>query len=103
MKARHDGQDERLQAAQEKLEETKKRADELRTQRLERAKEAAEAEKKGAEQLQRCRKAQSNLNTLRTGYRLRYTDAEGQVRFLTDEERQTRIDTAEGQVKKYCQ
>lgn len=49
-----------------------------------------------------CRKARANLNTLTTGGRLRYTDAEGNVRFLTDEERQTRIEEAQGQIEEYC-
>jgi len=89
-------------AAQERLEATKKRVEELRTQRLERDKEAADVEKKKAEQMGRCRQAQSNLNTLRTGSRLRYTDAAGQVKFLSDEERQKRLSTAEEQVQKYC-
>ena len=90
-------------SAQERLETTKKRAEELRTQRLARDKEAADAEQKKAEQMSRCRQAQSNLNTLRTGRRLRYTDAGGQVRYLSDEERQKRLSTAEAQVQKYCQ
>ncbi|RCX29857.1 DUF4124 domain-containing protein [Thioalbus denitrificans] len=49
-----------------------------------------------------CRKARANLNTLTTGGRLRYTDAEGNVRFLTDEERQARIEEAQGQIEEYC-
>lgn len=66
------------------------------------AEQAAQEQKLEAMRQENCRRARSNLNTLTTGGRLRYTDAQGVVRFLTDEERKQRTEEAQGQVDEFC-
>ena len=64
--------------------------------------EAEAKQQLAAVRQENCRRARANLNTLTTGGRLRYTDAEGTVRYLSDEERAQRVEEAQKQIEQYC-
>lgn len=69
--------------------------------------EQAGAQQKLAQEIaareENCRRARSNLNTLETGRRLRYTDADGNVQVMGDEERQAQREEARKQVAEFCE
>ncbi|RMH35212.1 MAG: DUF4124 domain-containing protein [Gammaproteobacteria bacterium] len=49
-----------------------------------------------------CEVAKKNLYTLQNVARIKITDASGEVRLLTDEEKQQRIEESKKQIKEFC-
>lgn len=49
-----------------------------------------------------CKTARSNLANLQQGGRKRYMTADGEVQYLSEEERNRRIEEAEGQIREFC-
>lgn len=49
-----------------------------------------------------CRKARTNLIKLNQERRIADVDEAGNIYYLTDEERQARIEEAQGQIEEYC-
>ncbi|AYC31694.1 DUF4124 domain-containing protein [Pseudomonas cavernae] len=67
------------------------------------AKVKKEVATKEAERKQYCENMRTNLAQLQNNPRLRVTEADGEVRRLSEEERQTRISEAEKAIKENCQ
>jgi hypothetical protein len=85
----------RLKQEQEQLKAYQESRSQQTTTQQKSAQESAARE-------QNCQRARSNLNTLETFGRLRYTDAEGNVQVMGDEERQARQEEARKQVAEFC-
>ncbi len=81
-----------------RLENFNKRQEETNKAKKEADKKAA----KKAEYKKNCDKAKKNLNLLQTKVRVRYTDEDGSVRYLTDDERAANLKRAQEAVKSYC-
>lgn len=88
------------------LTERLKRQQEQREAAQEEQRQAAqEARTEADEQAARrrnCATARSNLSTLEAGGRFRYADADGNLRYLTDDERQERMAEARKQIEYFC-
>lgn len=52
---------------------------------------------------QRCAVAQSNIETLSNHARIKVTDADGSIRYLTDEERNEKMAEAEAAIRESCE
>lgn len=65
-------------------------------------KEADKLAAKKSEDKKNCAKAKKNLNLLQTKVRVRYTDKDGSVRYLTDDERAANLKRAQEAMKSYC-
>lgn len=52
---------------------------------------------------EKCKTLKSNLDAMQSHGRVRETDAEGNVRALTDEEKQQRMDETQREIKAYCE
>lgn len=65
-------------------------------------KEADEQAAKDAEAKKNCEQAKKNLNLLQTKVRVRYTEKDGSVHYLTDEERAAKLQRANDAIKSYC-
>jgi len=85
--------------------ELQKRLEAFDKRREEEGKAKAEASKQSAEVAktkENCEKAKKNLEMLQTKVRIRYTEKDGSLRFLGDEERQANIKRAQDAIKSYC-
>lgn len=88
--------------AQKKLEETLRSLDETRKAREESAQKAAD-EAAEAERIRgNCEAARANLERLTTGGRKKIVGEDGVAYYMTEEERQKRIQEARDQIDKYC-
>lgn len=52
---------------------------------------------------ERCEKLRENLNVLQSRGRVREADEKGETRYLTDEEKQQRLDDIQRQIKAFCE
>jgi len=83
--------DKRLEAFNKRKEETDKSQ-----------KQADEAAAKTAEAKKNCEQAKKNLNLLQTKVRVRYKEEDGSVRYLTDAEREEKLNRAKDAIKSHC-
>ncbi len=52
---------------------------------------------------ERCKNLQENLKTMQEHARIKLTDEKGEVRMLTDEEKQAKLDDTQRQIKAFCE
>lgn len=52
---------------------------------------------------ERCQKLRENLNVLQNRGRIREADEKGETRYLSDEEKQQRLDDVQRQIKAFCE
>ena len=83
--------EKRLEAFNKRQEETSKTK-----------KQADEQAAKSAAAKKDCEQAKKNLNLLQAKVRIRYTDKDGTVRYLTDEEREAKLKNANDDIKSFC-
>lgn len=90
------------------VEDLEKRREEARKTADEAAKKAGDApaapQKKDPEQYaERCKQYRADLKTMEEHAQIRLTDAKGEVRTLTEEEKQKRMDETRRQIKGFCE
>ncbi|MGD9000473.1 MAG: DUF4124 domain-containing protein [Granulosicoccaceae bacterium] len=81
------------------------RLHQFQQRRDEAAKQRAEKEKTSQQVAQRradCEKSKKNLNYFQTHPQIRYTDKDGGISYLTEEERQKKIQAIRDNIKKLC-
>lgn len=67
------------------------------------AKSSAESKEPPEQYAEKCKTLKSNLEAMQSHGRVRETDAEGNVRALTEEEKQKRMDETQREIKAYCE
>jgi hypothetical protein len=64
----------------------------------------ATSDKKSPEQYaERCKQYRENLKTMQEHAQVRTTDSKGEVRTLTEEEKQSKLDETQRQIKAFCE
>ena len=89
-------------AAQKKLEETLQDLDEDRKGRAETEQEQQKLAATAEHRRKTCTAARDNLTKLTTGGRKRLIGPDGVAAYMTDEDRQARIDKAQKQIEEFC-
>jgi len=85
--------------------ELEKRLEDFNKRQEEQSKAKAEATKQAEEIAtaeKNCAQAKKNLNVLQNSVRIRYTEKDGSLRFLSNEEREANIKRAQDAIKSYC-
>ncbi|MDQ8038379.1 MAG: DUF4124 domain-containing protein [Pedobacter sp.] len=67
------------------------------------AKNTAENKETPEQYAEKCKTLKANLDAMQSHGRVRETDAEGNVRALSDEEKQKRMDETQREIKAYCE
>lgn len=90
------------EGARKALQERRDKLKELDEQRAERKKAAMEAEQQAQARKERCNAARESLAQLRTQNRVQYINEDGERAFLSEEQRQQRLDEAQKAVEESC-
>ncbi len=88
--------------AQKKLEETLRGLDETRKAREASEQKATDEAAEAERNRRNCAAAQANLERLTTGGRKKIVGEDGVAYYMTEEERQKRVQEARDQIDKYC-
>lgn len=89
-------------AAQKKLEETLQGLDEDRKARAESEQEQEKLAATAEQRRKNCTAARDNLTKLTTGGRKRLIGPDGVAAYMTEEDRQARIEKAQQQIGEFC-
>lgn len=91
------------EAAQKALQERRDKLNAIDEERAEENKKAAEAEKQAQANKERCNAALEAMARLRSQNRMQYINEEGERAFMTEEQRQQRLEEAQKAVEESCQ
>lgn len=92
--------DEAVSNLQKQRDETLKASDKAKEDATKSKVDVSKAPEKYAE---KCKTLQANLQAMQEHGRVKETDDKGEVRVLTDEEKNNRMDETQRQIKAFCQ